>query len=154
MSKLLALLCFAPAAAFADNVPGPSATEGLIGAVMTLLVPIVVKVLRDWWKDNADRRLEKVQMVAKLAFWLTEEAKRLWPDKVPNALLFAEGKFLELLRAQGINPTPAEITLAKATWGATNGVETVTARLAGAVSTKDVQLTPEVKPVPFQLPSL
>lgn len=127
--------------------PAVSSTEGLISAVLMVLVPIMVKVLRDWWKDEADRRLEKIQAGAKMAFWLTEEAKRLWPDKVPSAVLFAEGKFLEVLAAQGISPSSAEVTLAKASWGATHGAETVTAELANMPRVTTVNLPPRA-PLP------
>ena len=123
--------------------PAVSTTEGLITAVIAVLVPIMVKIMRDWLKDNADRHLATVQAATRLAFWLTEEAKKLWPAKVPNALLFAEGEFLRVLQAQNITPTPVELVLARATWGASHGETKVAAELANVAKTT-VNIPPRV----------
>ncbi len=130
---LMLLVFFFPALAWAQaGVEPQNTTELVIGAVLAIAVPLFVRVAREWWKDRADSRLGTILNVARMVFWLTEEAKRLWPDKVPNALTFAEAKFIELLQAQGITPTPAERVLAKASWAALHGEGKVMAELASA----------------------
>lgn len=116
----------------ADAVPPPnvSTSEAIVGAVITLAVPMILKFLRDWWKDEGDRRLAIVNAAARTAFFATEEAKALWPDKVPKALLYAEGKFLEVLATQGLSPSADELARARLNWGAAHGETKVAAKLA------------------------
>lgn len=114
--------------------PPQSTTEMLIAAVMTFLVPILLRLWKDWQKDKAESRLQTITGMARLVYGLTEEAKRLWPDKVSSTVLFAEQKFIELLAAQGVTPTPAELTLAKAMWGNAHGLDKVQEELASAAA--------------------
>jgi hypothetical protein len=117
-----------PLAALAMEATGdraPTTSEAIIGAVLALLVPILVKLVKDWRQEKAESDLALVFQVAKTVFWLTEEAKRLWPDKVPDAVAFATAKFVELMAAHGKVASPTQITLAKAQWGALHGASLV-----------------------------
>lgn len=121
----LLLLVLWPALAFAQSgldTPVPQTTgQAILAAILGLVVPLLVKLFKDWQKDKAEARLLLIEKGIQLSFWATVEAKKLWPERVPDTVAFAQAKLLELLATEKIKPTDAEIARAKIAWGALNG---------------------------------
>lgn len=133
----LLLLLPAPLLALAQTTTyleaPPNNIAAAIGLIIAAAIPLLAKAFRDWQKDNADRRLSLILAGARMAYWLTEEAKRLFPDKLKDlggTISFAEAKFIEALSAQGVTPTEDEKALVRLHWGAQHGAEKVREELA------------------------
>lgn len=119
------------------TVPQPPAGSPLaiVLAVLTIALPIAVNAYRGFRKDKADAELNAVHAVARTTFFATEEAKRLYPDKVPDTLRYAEAKFIEIYSAQMKQaPSEAQITLAKAQFSALHGESKVREELAEKIA--------------------
>lgn len=113
--------------------PAPGSVLALILGVLSIALPLGFNAFRLWRKDKADAELNAGYALSRTAFLMTEEAKRMMPDKIPDAALYAEAKFLELYRAQlKKDPSPDTLVLARGEFKALHGVTKIHEELAAA----------------------
>lgn len=115
------------------DVPAPrNLAEAIVFAVLTLAVPLLLKLFQEWQQGKADRRLALVREAIHLSYGLVEEAKRMRPNEVTKTVSFALLQLDKILAAQGKPPTEDEKRIALATWGALHGQAKVQSELAAA----------------------
>lgn len=104
--------------------------EKLVATVVGFAVPVLVGVMRQWWKDRADVRMERIRWAAGLAYNVTNEVAKFTETKVDDKVAYALGVFVQALGKAGIKPTDAEVAMAKLQWQAMHGAEKMALSIA------------------------
>lgn len=144
LALLIPLQVLAQESVVAPELPLNSTANIVVYGLFVIALPLFLRVFLQWQesrgadkREAAEKRLGQVLQLAEWAFWLTEEAKKMYPAAVPDSVLFAEAKLIAALEAVGIKPTAAELSLARSKWGAMHGqtkVQTQALRTAAAVA--------------------
>ncbi len=120
------------AQAAAEPLPAPDMFATIVTGIAAVLVPVLVAVARMFLKDSADKTLETVKWAIGVAYNTVNEISLRTANKVDDKAALALKVFADAMASQGIQATPSQLAMAKASLVAMHGQEKLALKVAAA----------------------